>query len=75
MELLGSAFCIQLNVISQSTGSGCKGLIAAGRTEKELGESEQAEEGMAWGGSLFYPLRPIFDSTKEPVYRLKCDVF
>lgn len=50
MELLGSAFCIQLNVISQSTGSGCKGLIAAGRAEKELGESEQAEGGMAWGG-------------------------
>lgn len=52
MELLGSAFCIQLNVISQSTGSGCKGLIAAGRAEKELGESEQAEGGMAWGGDL-----------------------
>ena len=59
--LLGSAFCIQLNVISQSTGSSCKGLTAAGRAEKELGESEVTERGMGWGISLlssFFPFSP-----------------
>ena len=63
-ELLGSAFCIQLSVISQSTSSRGKGLTAAGRAEKELGESEVTERGMEWG-SLFYSLssrfRPIYD--------------
>ena len=59
-----------LFLFSLWTGSSWKGLNAAGRAEKELGESEVAE-GRGGGGhlpsSLFYPLSFRFLSTPPPL--------